>query len=141
MWLSYIIYFWNNTFFLNGIGYDHSLQTHHVYSTLKRCWNERFQVVSTWDTRGVFVGLPLAFLTVFVLWILDFLLLITKIIKLNSLLTNLGKGFDIFVSRIFLPNVNCWSFNYLLALWNDNEKCPLFLFTIRNPRGRHWTNY
>ena len=35
----------------------YSLQTHHVYSTLKRHGNDRFQVVLTWNTRGVFVGL------------------------------------------------------------------------------------
>ena len=34
-----------------------SLQTHHVYSTLKRCGNDRFHVVSMWNTHGVFVGL------------------------------------------------------------------------------------
>ena len=33
-----------------------SLQTHHVYSTLKRRGNDRFHVISTWNTRGVFVG-------------------------------------------------------------------------------------
>ena len=33
-----------------------SLKTHHVYFTLKR---RRFHVVSTQNTRGVFVGLPL----------------------------------------------------------------------------------
>ena len=33
-----------------------SLQTHSVYYTLKRRGNHRFHVVSTWDTRGVFVG-------------------------------------------------------------------------------------
>ena len=32
-----------------------SLQTHHVYSTLKRCGNDRFHVVSTFNSRGVFV--------------------------------------------------------------------------------------
>ena len=32
------------------------LQTLHVYSTLKRRGNIRFHVVSTWNTRGVFVG-------------------------------------------------------------------------------------
>ena len=31
------------------------LQTHHVYSTLQRHGNGRFQVVSTWNARGVFV--------------------------------------------------------------------------------------
>ena len=31
------------------------LQTLHVYSTLKRHGNSRFHVVSTWNTRGVFV--------------------------------------------------------------------------------------
>ena len=36
---------------------EHSLETHHVYSTLKRRGNNRFHVVSTWKTRGVFVGL------------------------------------------------------------------------------------
>ena len=30
-----------------------SLQTHHVYSTLKRCGNDRFHVVSMWNTHGV----------------------------------------------------------------------------------------
>ena len=33
------------------------LQTHHVYSTLKRCGSSCFHVVLTWNTRGVFVGL------------------------------------------------------------------------------------
>ena len=33
-----------------------SLQTHDVYSTLKRRGNGRFHVVSTWSTRGLFVG-------------------------------------------------------------------------------------
>ena len=32
------------------------LQTHHVDSTLKRRGNGRFHVVSTWNPRGVFVG-------------------------------------------------------------------------------------
>ena len=32
-----------------------SLQTHHVYSTLKRHGNGRFHVVSTWNTRGTLV--------------------------------------------------------------------------------------
>ena len=32
----------------------HTLQTHHVDSTLKRRGNGRFQVVSTWNPRGVF---------------------------------------------------------------------------------------
>ena len=34
-----------------------SLQTYHVYSTLKLQGNDRFHVVSTWNTHGVFVGL------------------------------------------------------------------------------------
>ena len=33
-----------------------SLQTYHVYSTLKRRGSGRFYVVSTWNTRGVFGG-------------------------------------------------------------------------------------
>ena len=33
-----------------------SLQTHNVYSTLKCRGNGRFHVVSTWNTRSVFVG-------------------------------------------------------------------------------------
>ena len=33
-----------------------SPQTHHVYSTLKQRGNDGFHVVSTWNTRGVFVG-------------------------------------------------------------------------------------
>ena len=35
------------------------LQTHHVDSTLKPRENGRFHVVSTWNPRGVFVGLLL----------------------------------------------------------------------------------
>ena len=31
-------------------------KTHHVYSTLKRRGNGGFHVVSTWNTRGFFVG-------------------------------------------------------------------------------------
>ena len=34
----------------------HTLQTNHVYSTLKQRGNDRFHVVSTWNTRGVFAG-------------------------------------------------------------------------------------
>ena len=33
-----------------------TLQTLHVYSTLKRLGNVCFHIVSTWNTRGVFVG-------------------------------------------------------------------------------------
>ena len=33
-----------------------SLQTHHVFFTLKRRGNGRFHVVSTWNTQCVFVG-------------------------------------------------------------------------------------
>ena len=33
------------------------LQTHHVDSTLKPRGNGRFHVVSTWNLRGVFVGM------------------------------------------------------------------------------------
>ena len=33
-----------------------TLQTHHVCSTLKRRRNDRFHVVSTWNTRGMIVG-------------------------------------------------------------------------------------
>ena len=37
-------------------GQGPAIQTNHVYSTLKRRGNDRFHVVSTWDTRVVFVG-------------------------------------------------------------------------------------
>ena len=37
-----------------------TLQTHHVYFTLKRRGNDRFHVVSTCNTRGVFVGKSIA---------------------------------------------------------------------------------
>ena len=33
-----------------------TLQTHHMYFTLKRRGNGRFHVDLTWNTRGVFVG-------------------------------------------------------------------------------------
>ena len=33
-----------------------TLQTHHVYFTLKQRESGRFHVVSTWNTRGMFVG-------------------------------------------------------------------------------------
>ena len=33
-----------------------SLQTHHVYSTLKRLGNKRFHDISIWNVGGVFVG-------------------------------------------------------------------------------------
>ena len=36
------------------------LQTHHMYSTLKRRGNHRFHVASTWNTRDVFVGRAIA---------------------------------------------------------------------------------
>ena len=41
-----------------------SLQTHHVDSTLKRRGNGRFHVVSTWNPRGVFVGLLVLILAI-----------------------------------------------------------------------------
>ena len=34
-----------------------SLQTHHMDSTLKRRENDRFDIVSRWNPRGVFVWL------------------------------------------------------------------------------------
>ena len=40
----------------NNIAKQVTLQGHHVYSTLKKRGNKRFYVVSTWNTRGVFVG-------------------------------------------------------------------------------------
>ena len=40
---------------LEKIIYHDALQTHHVYSTLKRHGNDRFHVVSTWNTHVVFV--------------------------------------------------------------------------------------
>ena len=42
---------------LTGLPPTSSLQTHYVYSTLKRSGNGRFHVVSTWNPRGVFVGI------------------------------------------------------------------------------------
>ena len=36
-----------------------TLQTHHVYSTLKKRGNDRSHVVSACNTRGVFVGKPI----------------------------------------------------------------------------------
>ena len=41
-----------------------SLQTHQVDSTLKRRGNGRFHVVSTWNLRGVFVGLLVLILAI-----------------------------------------------------------------------------
>ena len=38
------------------MGLIKTLQTHHMYSTLKRSGNEGFHVVSTWNIRAVFVG-------------------------------------------------------------------------------------
>ena len=35
------------------------LKTQHVYSTLKQHGNDRFQVVSMWNTSGVFPGFEL----------------------------------------------------------------------------------
>ena len=34
-----------------------SLQTHHLYYTLKRRGDDRFHVLSTWNRRSVFVAL------------------------------------------------------------------------------------
>ena len=42
------------------------LQTHHVGSTLKRRGNDRFYIVSTWNPRGVLVGLHLFMLNIIV---------------------------------------------------------------------------
>ena len=40
---------------LKAIEHD-TQKTHHVYSTLKGRRKVPFQVVSTWNARGVFVG-------------------------------------------------------------------------------------
>ena len=40
---------------------ENALQTHHVYFTLQRRGNNGFQIVLTWNTRGVFIGTPLNF--------------------------------------------------------------------------------
>ena len=40
---------------LKKVIYHDTLQTHHVYSTLKRHGSGRFHVVSTWNTHVVFV--------------------------------------------------------------------------------------
>ena len=40
---------------LSLLNFD-TLQTHHVYFTLKRLGNGRFHVVLTWNTRGLLVG-------------------------------------------------------------------------------------
>ena len=42
-----------------------SLQTYHMYSTLKRCGNGRFYIVSKWNTLGVFVRMCLFFFYIF----------------------------------------------------------------------------
>ena len=39
---------------LSLLNFD-TLQTHHVYFTLKRLGNGRFHVVLTWNTRGLLV--------------------------------------------------------------------------------------
>ena len=41
-----------------------TLETHHVYSRLKRRENDRFHVASTWNTRGVFEEKLLVYYTV-----------------------------------------------------------------------------
>ena len=41
-----------------------SIQTHQADSTLKRRGNGRFHVVSTWNPRGVFVGLLVLILAI-----------------------------------------------------------------------------
>ena len=46
---------WILTYLTYLSSFHASLQAHHVYSTLKGRGNGRFQVVSTWNTRGVFV--------------------------------------------------------------------------------------
>ena len=48
-----------NSMIIGNLSIDsisNTLQTHHVDSTLKRCGNELFQVVSKWNPRHVFVG-------------------------------------------------------------------------------------
>lgn len=41
-----------------------TLQTHHMYSTVKRCGNNHFHVVSTWNGRSVFLGFVSGYLNV-----------------------------------------------------------------------------
>ena len=42
-------------FIIMRMGVETTLQTHHVYSTLKLRGNNHFHVFPTWNTRGVFV--------------------------------------------------------------------------------------
>ena len=44
---------------ISKLAWSWSISTIHVYSPLKRRGNDRFRVVSTWNTRGMFVGMPL----------------------------------------------------------------------------------
>ena len=44
------------------------LAIHHVYFTLKRRGNGRFHAVSTWNTRGLFVGFIIGYKHVLVTW-------------------------------------------------------------------------
>ena len=59
--------------------------------------------------------------------------------KLKNLVVKLENIWT-FVSRIVQPRVNDSFFSYYFNYFNtqhNNEKCPLFLFIIRNVRGRH----
>ena len=48
--------YWKSDVFL-AWSFSNSLQTHHVHSMVKQRGNDRFHLVSTWNTRSVFLGL------------------------------------------------------------------------------------
>ena len=121
------------------------LQTHHVGSTLKRRGNDRFYIVSTWNPRGVLVGLHLFMLNIIV-WTTGFNVRVLhlrrpqrytkgvhKILDISQMIVNgfLGKGdfpatLDVHQSnkQIFFSS-SIQSFSYFfwlltlaLLLWN-----------------------
>ena len=59
---SYVWFFFSFMWQRQTISEQVSLRTHHVYSTFRRRGNGRFQVVSTWNTRGVLKGFNFTFL-------------------------------------------------------------------------------
>ena len=120
---------------------DISLQTHHVDSTLIRRGNDRFHVVSTWNPRGVFVGLPPYW---FAVWLIDDGKLISDCWLMNNNKHELShiaivKMHSICLfSIVFGSLVVCvWYVNALcfLSFWKNVISFPFFWMQYLHSEG------
>ena len=132
MWNDYYVFLIASLVSTRLLLDDISLQTHHVDSTLIRRGNDRFHVVSTWNPRGVFVGLPPYW---FAIWLIDDGKLISDCWLMNSNKHELSHIAIVKIhsiclfSIVFGSLVVCvWYVNVLcfLSFWKNVISFPFF---------------